>query len=184
MKTSADILDFEAASRVRMLERVRALTQTRDALVENARQNHAILAQVHGAVLALFEARDWAGLDARMQRSIRPGLGADFLGLFVEGISLPKGLDGIQAKPEGFVAHIMQSHFERLGPCGPHSALLYDKQINQMHSEALIRLDWGMGEALLVFASKDRRAYHPTHGTELIAFFAKAVERLISHWAR
>ncbi len=183
MAKTADILDFEAASRVRMLERVRKLTVTRDALIETARQNHAIQAQVHGAVLALFEATNWSQLDARMQRSIRPALNADFLGLYVENTKLPKGLAGIYAQNEGFIAHVMQGGFERLGPCGPQSDLLYTQRIGQMASEALIRVDWGPGEALLVFASKDRHAYQTGQGTELIAFFAKAVERLISHWA-
>jgi len=183
MAEVANILDFEAASRVRMLERVRSLTMTRDALIENAKQNHAIQAQVHASVLAIIDAQNWAALDGRLQHNIRASLGADFLGLFVENANLPTALVGIKSKPEGFVAHIMQGHFERLGPSGNHSALLYGEQINQMHSEALIRLDWGPGEALLVFASKDRRAYSSAQGTDLIAFFAKAVERTISRWA-
>jgi len=183
MAKAADILDFEAAARTRMLERVRSLTMTRDALVDTARQNHAIQAQIHGAVLALFDANDWAALDMRMQRSIRTALGADYLGLYVENAKLPKGLVGIHTKSEGFVAHVMQGEFERIGPCTAQSALLFDGQINQMSSEALIRLDWGPGEALLVFASKDRQAYRVGQGTELISFFAKSVARLFHRWS-
>lgn len=183
MGEQANILDFEAASRVRMLERVRSLTLARDDLIETARQNHAVQAQVHGAVLSILGAKDWATLDVRLQRKVRASLGIDFLGLFVENAKLPKGLSGISSKPEGFVANIMQGHFERLGPSAAHSSLLYGEQINQMHCEALLRLDWGPGEALLVFASKDARAFCAGQGTELISFFAKTVERMISHWA-
>ncbi|MBL4596897.1 MAG: DUF484 family protein [Robiginitomaculum sp.] len=183
MAKQAVILDFEAASRVRMLERVRALTSTRDALMANARDNHAIQAQIHGAILALLDAKDWAGLDARLQRSVRAALNIDFLGLFVENAKLPNGLIGVHAKPEGFVAHVMQGNFERLGPCSSQGALVYGDQISQMHSEAFLRLDWGPGEALLVFGSKDQHAFVAAQGTELIAFFAKTVERLISRWA-
>ncbi len=183
MAQKANILDFESASRVRMLERVRSLTMTRDALVETARQNHAIQAQIHACVLAIIDAQDWRALDVRLQRSVRTNLATDFLGLIVENASLPTGLTGIVTRPEGFVAHIMQNHFERLGPCNQHSSLLYGKQSEQLLSEAIIRLDWGPGEALLVFASKDRRAFRDGQGTDLIAFFAKTLERTISRWA-
>lgn len=183
MKTQAKILDFEAASRVRMLERVRSLTMTRDALVETARQNHATQAQVHAAILTVLDAKDWQSLDARLRSSIRVGLGSDFLHLFVEKAELPTGLSSITAQPEGFVAHIMQGHFERLGSCSTNSTMLYGDQESQMKSEAIIRLDWGPSEALLVFASKDRRAFRTDQGTELLAFFAKAIERIISRWA-
>ncbi|MBL4616245.1 MAG: DUF484 family protein [Robiginitomaculum sp.] len=183
MKTQAKILDFEAASRVRMLERVRSLTMTRDALVETARQNHATQAQVHAAILTVLDAKNWQSLDARLRSSVRAGLGSDFLHLFVEKAKIPVGLSNITAKPEGFVAHIMQGHFERLGACSSSSAMLYGEEEYQMKSEAIVRLDWGPGEALLVFASKDRRVFSAGQGTELIAFFAKAIERIISRWA-
>ncbi|PHR56408.1 MAG: hypothetical protein COA47_12915 [Robiginitomaculum sp.] len=180
----ANILDFEAASRVRMLERVRSLTLTRDALVETARQNHAIMAQVHGAVLDIIAADDWVALDHRLQHRVRTTLNADFLGLWVEGTTLPKDLSGIQVRPEGFVAELMHGQFEYLGPVSPQSEVLYKNRAAEMQSEALIRLDWGPGEALLAFAAKDRYAYGAGQGTELISFFARAVERVISHWAR
>ncbi|VAV88953.1 hypothetical protein MNBD_ALPHA06-1614 [hydrothermal vent metagenome] len=183
MAEQANIIDFEAASRVRMLERVRSLTMTRDALIENAKQNHASTALIHGAVLKLLDAKNWHDLDTRLQYNIRTTLGADFLGLYVEGAKLPKGLERIFAKPEGFVTHVMQGHFERLGPGLLNGPLLFGEQANQIRSEALLRLDWGPGEALLVFGSKDRRAFSAEQGTDLIAFFAKAVERLISRWA-
>lgn len=178
MSEPGKIIDFEAKSRVRMLERVRSLTMARDALIETARANHVAQSQVHAAVLGVLDVKTWADLDARLRGTVRASLCVDHVGLVVECPDLPE-LKTVTSCTSGHVARLMQDHFQWLGPVGHEGADLYGERAQSLASQALIRIHCGDGEALLCFASKDRNTFQGPEGTELIAFFAKVVERLV-----
>lgn len=172
------IIDFEAKSRVRMLERVRALIMARDALIETARANHVAQTQVHAAVLGVLDAKSWADLDARLRGAVRASLCLDHVGLVAECLNLPR-LDAVRACQPGHISRLMQDHFQWLGPVGSEGPDLYGERADSLRSQALLRIHCGDGEALLCFASRDRSTFQGQEGTDLVAFFAKVVERLV-----
>lgn len=178
MSEPGKIIDFEAKSRVRMLERVRELTMARDALIETAKANHVAQAQVHAAILGILDAKSWADLDARLRGSVRASLCLDHVGLVVECPDLPD-LKAVRSVSSGHVSRFMQDQFQWLGPVGHEGKTLYGIRAGDLRSQALLRIHCGEGEAVLCFASKDRNTFQGPEGTDLIAFFAKVVERLI-----
>ena len=54
------------------------------------------------------------------------------------------------------------------------AATVYGDRADEIRSEALMKLDFGPGRlpGMLVFGSEDPHQFKPTHGTDLLAFFA------------
>ena len=71
-----------------------------------------------------------------------------------------------------------------LRPVTPLAATVYGPKADDIRSEALMKLDFGRGRmpALLVFGSEDPHQFKTMHGTDLLAFFAGAFERLMRRW--
>ncbi len=181
--TSADIISLESAVRLRLEGKVRRLAMERDALVQTMRTNHASTAQIHGAVLALVDARDLGMLDQRLAGHVRQSLGADVLRVLVEGLQAPDNTRAIQGAPKGLVVRVMESHGERLGPCQPYSVDIFGNEAAGLTSEMLIRINVQGREGIFALGSRDRLTYRPDQGTDLAAFLARVVERLVAAWA-
>ncbi len=179
----AAIIDFDAAARLQLEGKVRRLMMERDALVQTLRTNHASTAQIHGAVLALVDARDLTMLDQRLAGHVRQSLGADVLRVLVEGLQAPDHTRAIQGAPKGLVVRIMEGNAERLGPCQANSADLFGKESEGLASAMLIRISVRGREGVLALGSRDRLTYRPDQGTDLAAFLARVVERLVAAWA-
>ncbi len=175
------IIDFDSAARLRLEGKVRRLMMERDALAQTMRDNHAVMTQVHSAVLALVDAHDLAALDQRLDGHVRRTLGADELKVIVEGLQPPPDALAITSAKTGFVVGIMEGHAERLGPCLPSSASIFAAR--DMASEALFRLDVRGREGLLALGSRDRLGFKADQGTDMAAFLARVTERLVAAWA-
>jgi len=175
------IIDFDAAARLRLEGKLRRLVMERDALAQTMRDNHAVMTQVHSAVLALVDARDLAMLDQRLGGHVRHALGADVLKVIIEGLQSPPEAHAITGAPAGFVVRIMQGHAERLGPCQPLSAQIFDAP--GLSSEALIRLNVRGRDGMLALGSRDRLGFKADQGTDMAAFLARVIERLVAAWA-
>jgi uncharacterized protein YigA (DUF484 family) len=57
-------------------------------------------------------------------------------------------------------------------------------EADAIRSEALMRLDFGQGRlpGLLAMGSTDPWHFKPTHGTDLLSFFAGVFERTMRRW--
>lgn len=179
----ASIINFDTAAKLRLEGKVRRLTMERDALAQTMRDNHAAMAQIHGAILALIDVGDINVLDQRLGGHVRQSLNADVLRVYVENLAPPPNTQAILGAPDGFVVHVLGSHNEWLGPCSDKSAALFGKQADTMASEALFRLNVRGREGVLALGNRDRFAFKADHGTDLAAFFARAIERLVAAWA-
>jgi uncharacterized protein len=178
----ATIINFDPAARLQLEGKVRRLVMERDALVQTLKSNHASTAQIHGAVLALVDARDLDTLDQRLAGHVRQSLGADVLRVLVEGLQPPPHTRAIQGAPKGLVLRIMDGHDERLGPCQPHTADIFGKEAVGLSSEMILRISVRGREGVFALGSKDRLTYRPEQGTDLAAFLARVVERLVAAW--
>ena len=58
------------------------------------------------------------------------------------------------------------------------------EQTEWIRSEACLRLDLGDGRlpGMLVLGSEDPHQFNPTHGTDLLTFFAGVFERAMRRW--
>ena len=61
---------------------------------------------------------------------------------------------------------------------------IYGDRAAWVRSEALMRLDFGAGRlpGMLVLGAEDPHQFKPTHGTDLLAFFAGVFERTMRRW--
>jgi hypothetical protein len=66
----------------------------------------------------------------------------------------------------------------------PQSDALYGERAGWVRSEALMKLDFGKGRlpGMLVLGAEDPHQFKPTHGTDLLAFFAGVFERTMRRW--
>jgi len=98
--------------------------------------------------------------------------------------------DVLQVVPRGFVGSYMTN-----GRNGPGRTVvvraatalaptLYGARSEEIRSEALMRLDLGVGRlpGMLVFASEDPSQFKSTHGTDLLAFLSGVFERAMRRW--
>ena len=62
--------------------------------------------------------------------------------------------------------------------------IIYVDNTDWIRSEACLRLDLGEGRlpGMLVFGSEDPHQFKPTHGTDLLTFFAGVFERAMRRW--
>jgi hypothetical protein len=66
----------------------------------------------------------------------------------------------------------------------PDCEIIYGEATDWIRSEACLRLDLGNGRlpGMLVFGSEDPHQFKPTHGTDLLTFFAGVFERAMRRW--
>ena len=62
--------------------------------------------------------------------------------------------------------------------------VVFGDKAGWIRSEALMRLDFGPGRlpGMLVMGAEDPHQFKPTHGTDLLAFFAGIFERTMRRW--
>ncbi|MDQ7077668.1 MAG: DUF484 family protein [Robiginitomaculum sp.] len=87
------------------------------------------------------------------------------------------------APPKGLVLRVLDGHSERLGPCQPYTADIFGQEAEGLSSEMLLRIQVRGREGLFALGSRDRLTYRPDQGTDLAAFLARVVERLVAAWA-
>lgn len=148
--------------------------------------------QLHRAVLALIEPADLSSFLLRLTHDVPRMLGLEETRLCLEADVAETGpADGfgpelhgrVVALPGGTVADYLSLDGSHTGPvvlreAGAEAELIFG-EANPVRSEALMLLDIAGSPGLLAFGSADPRKFDPAHGTDLLGFFAGAVERLL-----
>ena len=176
----------------RLEQRLEKMVAHHRTVVAAAYENVEGTRQLHRAVLALIEPPDLSSFLHRLTHDVPRMLGLDETRLCLETDVAESGpaegfgadLHGrVMALPEGTVAEYMALDGGVAGPvvlreAGEESELIFG-EANPVRSEALMRLDIPGSAGMLAFGSADARKFDPAHGTDLLAFFAGAVERLL-----
>ncbi|WP_300552636.1 DUF484 family protein [Maricaulis sp.] len=177
------VVDLGSAAREKLLTELRQLKALNEGIVETARANLAIQAQIHSAVLALLEVDSLAGLDRKISNRLTGTLGVDVCRILIEGHAPLKSAESILGAGDGSVADILGEKVERLGPVNTDRAHeIYGQHGSRMRSEAVVRLDFNGRDGLFALASRDPHLFQFGQGTELLNFLARAIERLILQW--
>jgi uncharacterized protein YigA (DUF484 family) len=176
----------------RLEHRLERLARHHRSVVAAAYENVAGTEQVHRAVLALIEPPDLLSFLYRLTHEVPRTLGLDDARLCLEAdVDAVGPADGIGAELHGRVLalpHGTVARYMTPDGAGPRPVVLREAdadaelifgEANPIQSEALMRLDLAGGAGLLAFGSADPRKFDPGHGTDLLAFFGAAVERLL-----
>jgi uncharacterized protein YigA (DUF484 family) len=180
---SGNVVAIADLARERMAKETRAARSKFSAIVETARANYEAQIRVQEAIIAVLDSRDPDDLNERLSGHVAFALAADACVLAVsESSSTSQGLDKAGGAIERLVP-IEQPII--LGTIDRPRAWLYGDRAQYLRSEALARLEFGPDRrlAILAIASNDIDAFRADHGGELVTFFARVLERVLTRFA-
>lgn len=189
-----NVVDLRGMAMQRLEQRLERLEDTHRFVLAAAYENLNGTQMVQRAVLRLMEPTDFAeflgALEGEVAQILR--LARIRLVLESEGAADAPARFGpaLRMVPPGFAEDYALAG--RRGPMRvvtlrhvpPQAEPLYGPDAADLGSEALLRLDIGGGRlpGMLALASADPQHFHPSHGTDLLAFLAGAFERLLHRW--
>ena len=181
-----NIVDLRGIAMDRLEARLDRLEDAHRSVIAAAYDNVAGTAQIHRAVLRMFEAQRFEGFLRDLETEVAGILRVESLRLVLEADDMegdhgPERIEGVLVmEPRGFV-----DAYLRAGRGGPaRDVTLRPVGEASVHhdgirSEACLRLDLGDEVGLLALGSRDERHFLPQHGTDLLAFLGAAAERAL-----
>ena len=194
-----NIVDLRSRLVQRLEDRLEKLEETNRTVIAAAYENLAGTNQVHRALLTLLDAPDFGQFLATLDGEVMHILAIDAVRLGIETGNVPPGAplgpDGPHAAmaialPEAGVAQYLGTPDSQpmrrvtLRRTTAQADDLYGHAPAWIQSEAVLRLDLGAGRspALLGMGSEDPQRFSPDQGTDLLSFFAGAMERILRRW--
>jgi len=189
-----NIVDLRDKLVERLEQRLEQLVHTNRSVIAAAYENVAGTQQVHRAILALIDAPDLGEFLRRLTSEVPAMVGVEEARLCLEAEvddirpadSLAEGLGGrVLLAPEATVGEYLMLEGNTspgtvmLRPCGIEAELIFGS-LTRTRSEALLRLDLAGSTGLLAFGAADPDRFGPDQGIDLLTFFGRVVERLLT----
>lgn len=192
----ANIVDLRGIAMQRLETRLDRLEDTHRSVIAAAYENLAGTNQVHRAILQMLDPLQFEDFLNTLSTDVAQTLRVDCVRLVLESVqeeaepALQRLGDVLRVAAPGFVVDYVSGGRNVpmrpvvLRAVGPGAEALYGDRAAEIHSEALMRLDFGKGSlpGMLVFGSQDPHQFKPVHGTDLLAFFAGVFERAMRQW--
>ena len=192
----SNIVDLRGIAMKRLGGRLDRLEDTHRTVIAAAYENLAGSNQVHRAILQLLDPLSFADFLKALASDVAQTLRVDCVRLVLESVqdaedpALRKLGDVLYVAEPGFVSDYIlggrnvPSRAVVLRQVLPASDVLYGERAGWVRSEALMNLDFGKGRlpGMLVLGAEDPHQFKPTHGTDLLAFFAGVFERTMRRW--
>ena len=193
-----NVVDLRGAFVSRLEERLVKLEDTHRTVIAAAYENLAGTNQIHRAILALLDAETFEDFLAAMKKDVANILAVDVIRLCLESdkadggtaigpegplkstvIALPA--NGVSAYITGGRSTAARQVTLRLASDAKDAIF---GPSNVVQSEAVLRIDLGAGNlpGLVAFGSHDAKRFSADQGTELLAFFAETLERIMRRW--
>lgn len=199
-----NIVDLRGLAMDRLEARLDRLEDTHRSVIAAAYDNLAGTNQIHRALLRLLEPTRFEAFLRDLGGDVAAILRVESLRLVLEA---PKGRDGASDDPgrddlglgrlggalmmaaPGFVEAYLATgragapRAVLLRPVPPGGARVHGGR-PEVRSEACLRLDLGpdLRPGMLVLGSRDPHHFAPGQGTDLLAFFGAAFERILRRW--
>ena len=192
----SNVVDLRGIAMERLESRLDRLEDTHRTVIAAAYENLAGTNQVHRAILQLMDPLSFEDFLKSLNAEVAPTLRVDCARLVLETVqgeeekSLRRLGDILYVAQSGFVADYISAgknvplRSVVLRQVQPSSDILYGDKAGWIRSEALMKLDFGKGRlpGMLVLGAEDPHQFKPTHGTDLLAFFAGVFERTMRRW--
>ena len=195
-----NVLDLRAIFVTRLEERLDRLEDTHRTVIAAAYENLTGTNQIHRAVIALLSADTLAEFVQALNQDVANILGVDVIRLCLEG-DKPHGSKPVDpANPQSGVIVVLPTDGvtnyitgQRDGPAPRQvtlrraregTATVFGNFASDIRSEATLRLDIDSQNVrgLVAFGSYDPKRFASDQGTELLAFFAQTIERILRRW--
>lgn len=193
-----NVVDLRGAFVARLEERLNRLEDTHRTVIAAAYDNLAGTNQIHRAILSLLDAETFDEFLSALKKDTANILAVDVIRLCLESDKADGGKaigpdgplkDTVVALPVNGVSAYITGGRNRAAQKVTLRAASDAKDAifgpaNVVQSEAILRLDLGSNgpQGLVVFGSTDPNRFAADQGTELLAFFAQTVERMLRRW--
>lgn len=156
-------------------------------MVDNARTNMTVQARVHAAVLRVIEARNFEELLGIVNSEVALMMQVDVVNLVFEqpaAANLNPFPPSMPLVPQGVLDTLLQDQDSLLQANIEGDPRLFGPAARLVKSQAIMRLNVAqhVPEGVIVFGSRDPLLFADSQGTELAAFLADAVERILRHF--
>ena len=192
----SNIVDLRGIAMERMEDRLGRLEDTHRSVIAAAYENLAGTNQVHRAILQVLDPLSFEDFLKTLNTEVAQTLRVDCVRLVLESVqeaaepALRKLGDVLYVAEPGFVSDYITAgrnipmRAVLLRQVLPTSEALYGDTAGWIRSEALMKLDFGKGRlpGMLVMGAEDPHQFKPTHGTDLLGFFAGIFERTMRRW--
>lgn len=192
-RTGNNVFDLRGIAMQKLEERLDKLEETHRSVIAAAYENLAGTNQLHRAILELLDPLTFDDFLVALSGNVAQALRVDAVGLLLESTQSPQ--DAASPKilrivsPGTIGAYLSGGRNVPLRPvllrqCMPDTDMIYGEAAAWVRSEALMRLDFGTGRlpGLLALGSEDPHHFKPSHGTDLLGFFAGVFERTMRRW--
>lgn len=194
-----NFVDLRGVFVERLEDRLDRLEDTHRTVIANAYENLAGTNQIHRAILAVLDADDIEGFLQALHHDVANILAVDLIRICLESDDAAGGEaigpDGplkeiIVALPaNGVDAYVTEGRSTparqvTLRTASEAKASVYGKKANDVRSEAILRLDLGDEKlpGMVIFGSNDENRFSSDQASDLLSFFAQALERILRHW--
>ena len=191
-----NIVDLRGIALERLENRLDRLEDTHRSVIAAAYENLAGTNQVHRAILRMLEPSDFASFLRDLGGEVAAILRVDAARLVLETLRddeeqpITRLENVLVTTDPGFVdSYLTQGRNIPvrqvvLRQVQPETDIIYGGARDWIRSEACLKLDFGPGRlpGMLVLGAEDPHQFKPTHGTDLLAFFAGVFERTMRRW--
>lgn len=177
---SGNVVSLGELARNRLLRETHAAKSRFAQIVATARSNYESQIRVQEAIIAILDSKDVLDLRDRLSGHVAFSLAADACVLAISDSSANgEVLDKMGSVLERLVPIERPIH---IGPIDKNRPWLYGNEAQFIKSEALARIEFGAERrvAMLAIASSDIDCFREDMGLELVTFFARVVERVLT----
>ena len=191
-----DVISLNSVAMERLTARITRLEENYRCVTAAAYDSISDSRLVQQAVLEMLEPKDFEGFLRGLKDTVAKALDVDHVLLVLGRNSSEEAIPKL--RDLGAVLRFVAPDFvdSYSGPCShdgrmiglralPEAAdVLYGADRHRLKSEACLRLSLGSGRlpAMFLMASAKEGRFHPQQGTDLLDFFASALERRLRHW--
>ncbi len=188
-----NVIDLRGVAINRLESRLTALEKTHDAVLAAAYDNVASTNQIHRAVLAALEAKDWNSFVAIANCEFREILNVAEVRLCLEAgevssrtkaeppvmILEPGAIDRYVATESMATARSVV--LRRISQADP---MVYGEVERRVHSEAVLRIDAGKTgpQAMVLLGSNNPEQFVPSLKPDLLDFLGQVLGRMFQKW--
>jgi uncharacterized protein YigA (DUF484 family) len=192
----SNVVDLRGIAMERLESRLDRLEDTHRSVIAAAYDNLSGTNQIHRAVLSLLEPAEFEDFLANLKFNLTEILRVNALRLVLETMQddadpvLGRLGDVLYVAKPGYVdSYLTGGRNTTVRPVilrqvqtAPEE--LFGETANWIRSEACLRLDFGPGRlpGMLVLGAEDPHQFSPSHGTDLLTFFAGVFERSMRRW--
>lgn len=190
---AGNVVDLRAIAMTKLEEKLDRLEETHRSVIAAAYENLAGTNQIHRAILELLDPLTYDDFLAALAGNVASALRVDAVGLVLESSqdqAAPGAHPILRIAPVGTIEAYATGG--RGGPTRavmlrqimPENETIYGEAAAWVRSEALMRLDFGTARlpGLLALGSEDPHHFKPSHGTDLLVFFASVFQRCMRRW--